>query len=51
MEPNYEKAVAAVAYTIVPNKRAALGIEVLKSGKNYFTDKTPMTTVDQIEAV
>ncbi len=35
----------------VPNQRAALGIRVMRAGKDYFTDKTPLTTLDQLEAV
>lgn len=46
-----DKEVKLIISTIVPNKRAELGIEVLKAGKNYFTDKIPMTSLDQIEAV
>lgn len=31
-------------------KRAELGIRVMKHGKDYFTDKAPLTTLEQLEA-
>jgi len=40
--------VKLVAAAAVPNLRAALGIRVMQAGKDYFTDKTPMTTLDQV---
>lgn len=32
-------------------KRAALGIRVMNAGKDYFTDKAPLTTLEQLEEV
>ena len=40
--------VRLVAAAAVPNLRAELGIRVMQAGKDYFTDKTPMTTLDQL---
>lgn len=38
-----------VAAAAIPCDRAALGFKVMESGKDYFTDKAPFTTLDQIE--
>ncbi|MGI5894787.1 MAG: Gfo/Idh/MocA family protein [Candidatus Merdivicinus sp.] len=43
--------VKLVAAAAIPCERAALGIRVMKSGKDYFTDKTPLTSLEQLEAV
>lgn len=40
--------VKLVAAAAIPNLRADLGIRVMRAGKDYFTDKTPMTTLDQL---
>ncbi len=40
--------VALVAAATVPADRAALGIRVMESGKDYFTDKAPLTTLPQL---
>jgi predicted dehydrogenase len=37
-----------VAAAAVPNLRGPLGCRVMRSGKDYFTDKTPFTTLDQL---
>jgi predicted dehydrogenase len=39
-----------VTAAAVPNERGPLGLRVLDAGKDYFTDKTPFTTVEQLEA-
>ena len=39
-----------VAGAAVPSERCALGLEVMTHGKDYFTDKTPLTTLGQLEA-
>lgn len=41
--------VKLVAAAAIPNQRGPLGCEVLRSGKDYFTDKTPFTTREQLE--
>ena len=40
-----------IASAAVPVKRAGIGIKVLRSGKDYFTDKSPFTTLDQLARV
>jgi predicted dehydrogenase len=42
--------VALVAAAAVPRDRCALGLRVMEAGKDYFTDKSPMTTLDQLAA-
>ncbi len=37
-----------VAAADVPSLRCDLGLRVMDHGKDYFTDKTPMTTLDQL---
>lgn len=39
-----------VAAAAVPSERSALGNQVMEAGKDYFTDKTPFTTMAQLEA-
>lgn len=39
-----------VAAAAVPADRAPLGIRVMEAGKDYFTDKTPLTTFEQLAA-
>ncbi|MEM8495581.1 MAG: Gfo/Idh/MocA family oxidoreductase [Planctomycetota bacterium] len=43
--------VQLVAAAAIPNERAALGIACMDAGKHYFTDKTPLTSLEQLEAV
>jgi predicted dehydrogenase len=38
-----------VAAAAIPSERGALGVRVMKAGKDYFTDKTPFTTLEQLE--
>ena len=42
--------VKLVAAAAIPNLRGALGCKVMDAGKDYFTDKTPFTTLDQLDA-
>lgn len=37
-----------VAAAAIPSDRAELGFRVMDAGKDYFTDKTPFTTMDQL---
>lgn len=37
-----------VAAAAVPSERGPLGCRVMRAGKDYFTDKTPFTTLDQL---
>ena len=39
-----------VAAAAVPNERGPLGLRVMEAGKDYFTDKTPFTTLGQLAA-
>ncbi|ULL17717.1 gfo/Idh/MocA family oxidoreductase [Paenibacillus sp. H1-7] len=38
-----------IAGAAVPSERCALGLRAMDHGKDYFTDKTPFTTLEQIE--
>jgi predicted dehydrogenase len=40
--------VKLVAAAAVPNVRGGIGCRVMEAGKDYFTDKTPFTTLDQL---
>ncbi|GAB2537650.1 Gfo/Idh/MocA family protein [Gracilibacillus alcaliphilus] len=44
-----DQEVQLVAAAAIPSKRSALGNRVMKAGKDYFTDKTPFTTLEQLE--
>jgi predicted dehydrogenase len=39
-----------IAGAAVPSDRGPLGLKVMDAGKDYFTDKTPFTTMAQLEA-
>jgi predicted dehydrogenase len=39
-----------VASAAVTSERGALGVRVMGAGKDYFTDKAPFTSLDQIDA-
>ena len=41
-------ALQLIAAAAIPNERAALGIRVMQASKDYFTDKTPFTTLEQL---
>jgi predicted dehydrogenase len=43
-----DPAVQLVAAAAVPCDRGPIGCRVLRAGKDYFTDKTPFTTLDQL---
>lgn len=43
--------VQLVSAAAIPSKRSSIGIEVLQSGKDYFTDKSPFTSLQQLEKV
>ena len=47
LEKTEVKLVAAAA---VPSERGALGCRVMDAGKDYFTDKTPFTSMEQLAA-
>jgi len=39
-----------VAGAAVTSERCALGLRVMSAGKDYFTDKAPLTTLEQLQA-
>ncbi len=41
--------VKLVTAAAIPNERGPLGCRVMEAGKDYFTDKTPFTTLAQLE--
>lgn len=45
-----DPAVLLVAGAAVTADRCALGLRVIEAGKDYFTDKAPLTTLDQLAA-
>jgi predicted dehydrogenase len=45
-----DKEVRMIAGAAVTSRRAALGMRAMAAGKDYFTDKAPFTTLDQLEA-
>lgn len=45
-----EDGIKLVAAAAVPSERGPLGLRVMSAGKDYFTDKTPFTTMAQLEA-
>ncbi|WP_087975091.1 Gfo/Idh/MocA family protein [Oceanobacillus rekensis] len=44
-----DESIKLVAAAAVPSERSALGNKVMEAGKDYFTDKTPFTTMAQLE--
>lgn len=44
-----DPSIRLVAGAAVTSQRAALGMRVMDSGKDYFTDKAPFTTMEQLE--
>ncbi len=43
--------VQLVAAAAIPNERAPLGIRCMDAGKHYFTDKTPLVSLEQLAQV
>jgi len=41
--------VQMVTSAAIPDRRCALGLRVMRAGKDYFTDKSPFTTLGQLE--
>lgn len=41
--------VKLVAAAAIPNIRGPIGCQVMRAGKDYFTDKTPFTTMAQLQ--
>lgn len=45
----HDDEIKLVAAAAVPSERSELGNRVMRAGKDYFTDKTPFTTKEQLE--
>lgn len=43
--------VALVTAAAIPNQRSAIGMQVMEAGKDYYTDKSPFTTLGQLAEV
>lgn len=46
-----DKQTQLVACAAIPKKRAECGIRVMRAGKDFFTDKSPFTTLQQLAEV
>ncbi len=44
-----DPAIQMVAAAAIPSERGPLGCRVMEAGKDYFTDKCPFTTLEQLE--
>lgn len=51
VEAVLEQDIKLVASACITNERAALGLKVMEAGKDYFVDKAPFTSLEQLEAV
>ncbi len=47
----HEPSIQLVLSSKVPNERAALGVKVMKAGKDFLSDKPGMTTLEQLAEV
>ncbi|MFB5662537.1 Gfo/Idh/MocA family protein [Alteribacillus sp. HJP-4] len=45
-----DKEVQLIAGAAIPSKRCELGLKAMDHGKDYFTDKAPFTTLEQLQA-
>ncbi len=43
--------IAVVTSAAIPSERAAIGLRVMEAGKDYLTDKSPFTTLEQLDEV
>jgi predicted dehydrogenase len=46
-----DPAIRLVTAAAIPDQRAAIGVQVLEAGKDYFTDKSPFTSLQQLQEV
>ncbi len=46
-----DPAIQLVTAAAVPSERAEIGIRTMRAGKDYFTDKSPFTTLEQLARV
>ncbi len=42
--------VRLVTAAAVPSERCGIGLQVMESGKDYYTDKSPFTTLEQLDS-
>lgn len=45
-----DKEIRMVAAAAIPSERCGVGLRVMDAGKDYFTDKCPFTTLEQLES-
>ena len=45
-----DKEIQLVTGAAVTSERCALGLRIMSAGKDYFTDKAPLTTLEQLDA-
>ena len=45
-----DPAIRMVAAAAIPSERCALGLRTLDAGKDYFTDKCPLTSLEHLDA-
>jgi predicted dehydrogenase len=43
-----DSAIHLIASAAIPNERGPIGLEALDAGKDYFSDKPPFTTLEQV---
>ena len=43
--------ISLIASASIPNERADIGLQAMEHGKDYFTDKPPCTTMEQVKAI
>lgn len=46
-----DPAIHLVTSAAIPDQRAGIGLQVMSAGKDYLTDKSPFTTLEQLEEV
>lgn len=45
-----DQSVRLVAAAAIPSERCSVGLRAMRAGKDYFTDKSPFTTLEQLES-
>ena len=46
-----DRSVHLIVSAAIPDQRASIGMQVMLAGKDYFTDKSPFTTLAQLDEV
>lgn len=44
-----DPSIKLVASAAIPSERCGVGLQVMEAGKDYFTDKAPFTTLEQLD--